>query len=182
MKKYLKDYSLNPKAANNGKIKEDIEYIGKYYISGQDRKELGKYKRYCLLLALCGVVMLTGAGLLNTSGSRVFYIAVPYACQFLPAIFGLMGAIRLLRSDDRLEYAAYDKSVKRMYHSTVGVLILNIIVVIGDILFLLSGSGTGEMLSEIVFLTCMLILLLISLLFLKVQKKIVYVEEGTVTP
>jgi hypothetical protein len=180
MKKYSKDYKLVPGTMKNGRLKEDVEYTGKYYVSRQSRTELSKKKTYSLLLSVCCVMILAGVGLLNTSGSRVFYIAVPYACMFLPSVFCMMGAVRSIRSGDRLEYAAYDKSIKRIFRSTVGSVIINVIVVIGDFRFLFSGLNSSEMRSEIIFLAGMFLLLLLSILHLRIQKEIVYESEDTV--
>jgi hypothetical protein len=122
-----------------------------------------------------------GAGLLNTSGSRVLYVAMPYVCLFFPVVFNVIGAVVLMSAGSKLEFAAYDKSINRIHKSSIGQLVISGITATGDICYLLFGSHTDQMRREMVFLICMVIVLLISILLLRVRKILNYELEKDLT-
>ncbi|MGF7142875.1 uncharacterized membrane protein YbjE (DUF340 family) [Anaerotaenia torta] len=167
MKKYQKDYKLIPYLQPNGKIKEKAEYTGKYYIARHSEAELRKIKRYSLTLTLCGMLAMAGAGMLNTNTGRVMYVALPYACLFFPVVFNLLGAVKFLTVGDKLEFAAYDKSVNRIRRSSIGQLVLSSITVIGSLCFFFFGEKTERIAEEIVFLGSMVLVFLCGIILLK---------------
>lgn len=52
MKKYHKDYRLVKKEQPDGTLKQETEYIGKYYICQLDESKLKKIKLYFFALVL----------------------------------------------------------------------------------------------------------------------------------
>jgi hypothetical protein len=174
MKKYYKDYKLVSRILQNGKLGQEIEYTGRHYICRLDKEELRKKKIYCLTLALCSDIALIGVGILNTSGSRVFYVALPYVCLFFPVVFCFMGAVRFITSGDRLEYAAYDRSVNRLRKSAVGQVILSGMAVAGDLCYLFFGKDREEILKEIIYLGGMALVLALGILLLRTRTAGIY--------
>lgn len=153
-------------------------YDGNYYACRLSETELRKKKIHCLALALCSNATVLGVGLINTSGSRVIYVALPYVSLFIPTFFCLMGVLRFMVVGNKLEYATFDKSQNRIYRSTIGQIILSSVVALGDICYLLLYENIENLLREIVFLGGMLFVLIISLRLLIIKKTIIYeVEE-----
>jgi hypothetical protein len=177
MKKYVKDYKLVTKLLPNGKTRNETEYIGEYYISRLSGKELTKRKVYCLALALCSDIMMIGIGLINTVGSRVAYVALPYVILFLPSVYCLMGAVRFITAKDKLEHTAFDRSVNRIRKSATGQIILSAIAVIGDIICLFSIKNLEKLFLEAIFLSGMIVILILSILMLRIIKKPCYEAE-----
>lgn len=171
MKKYVKEYKLVTKLLPKGKTRKEIEYIGEYYVSQLSGKELTKRKVYCLALALCSDITMISMGLINTVGSRVAYVALPYVILFLPSVYCLMGAIRFVTAKDKLEHASYDRSVNRIRKSATGQIILSAMAVIGDIICLFSIKNLEKLLLEAVFLCGMAVILILSILMLRIIKK-----------
>lgn len=89
IKKYVKDFSPG---------EEGYEYTGKwYFLPGMG----GEIKKQALLSAagLALITLLFFLGLTrNNAGGYIFWILLPYMCQFLPAAYGWMGACTLWRS------------------------------------------------------------------------------------
>ena len=179
MKKYNKYYKLVTHYLPGGKVKQEIEYTGKHYICRFNKTEFRKRRVYFLTLTLCSTIIMMCAGLLDTSSSRVFYVAIPYVCLFLPIIFGLIGAINLITLDNKLEYAAYDKSIKRIHRASAGQLALSSITIIGDICYLFFAVNMDKLGKELIFLGGMIIVLVFGILLLRIRKMIIYeVEEN----
>ena len=179
MKKYYKDYKLISKHLPNGKVRQEVKYDGNYYTCRLSETELRKKKVYYLALALCSNATMLGVGLLNTSGSRVIYVALPYVCLFIPTFFCLMGVLRFMVVGNKLEYATYDKSRNRIRRSTIGQIILSSVVALGDICYLLLSDNIEKLLRELFFLGGMILVLILSIRFLIIQKTIIYeIEES----
>jgi hypothetical protein len=180
MKKYYKDYRLINKTLPNGKTKQVAEYIGEYYICQLSDRNFKLYKLYLFALAICSSAIVIGAGVINNSGSRMAYVALPYVLLYLPTVFILMSVIVFALSGKKLEQAAYDKIKIRMYRSTIWNIALSSIACIGNIVFTLYMSekmSKGILVSNWLFTGSMIILLGISLFFLQFQKRVIYQVE-----
>ena len=178
MKKYKKDYEMIFKRQANGKVKEEVEYIGNYYISQLSIKELRKRKIYYLALSLCSIIILTIIGILDTPGSRIFYVALPYSCLFLPSVFSLIGTIRFLFVGEKIEFIDYDKTRNRVRKSTIGIIMISLLIVIGDVFFILSKQPIEKHQVELLFLTGVFLILVLNILFFKIQKQEIFkIEE-----
>lgn len=178
MKKYLKDYKLVTKSLPNGRTKQTAEYIGKYYICRLSKRELIKKKLYHLTLVLCSSATVMGVGLINTSGSRVAYVALPYVLLFLPVALSLIGAIRFAVSGDRLGYEAYDKTKNRIHRSAIGQVVLSGLTILVDLSYVFFGGRVEYLHKEIIFMMGISLILLLAVLLIKIQKKVIYeVEE-----
>jgi len=174
MKEYYKDYKLIPKKLPNGKVKKVAVYVGKYYICELDEIKLRKFKLYFFTLVLCSGATAIGLGFINNPGSRIMYVALPYVSLFLPLVFGFLGTIRFMTSGNILEQAAYDKSKKRIYRSTVWQIILSGLAFVGDIIFIIIEKDKEILRKEAVFTAGMLLILVINIVFLKLQREVDY--------
>lgn len=177
MKKYYKDYKLVSKKMPDGKIKQVAVYIGKYYICRLNETEFRKFKLYFLTLVLCSGTAAIGAGFLNNPGSRVAYVALPYVSLFLPIVFSFLGTIGFITSGIKLEQAAYDKTKIRLYRSTIWQIVLSSIALLGDILFIIIEKDKDIISTELIFTGSMLLILVLNIIFLQLQKKVIYQVE-----
>lgn len=177
MKKYYKDYKLVYKTLPNGKVKQTAEYIGKYYICRMSEAEIRRYKFYYLALVLCSGITAIGVGFLNNPGSRVAYVAFPYVSLFLPIAFSLMGAVGFVFSGNKLEQAAYDKTKTRIHHSTVWQIVLSALSGLGNIMLTLVKNEKDMFWKNWFFTGCMLFIFILNIIFLKLQKRVIYQVE-----
>ncbi|HPU62667.1 MAG TPA: hypothetical protein PK304_00780 [Mobilitalea sp.] len=174
MKKYYKDYRLVSKEQPDGKVKQVAEYIGKYYICQLDENKLNKFKLHFFALVLCSGATAIGVGFINNPGSRIIYVALPYVGLFLPIVFSFMATVRFIKEGKTLEQAAYDKSKKRMYTSTVWQIILSSMAFVGDVIFIVNEKDKGILGNEWALAVSMLFVLIINIIFIQLQKKVTY--------
>lgn len=177
MKKYYKDYKLVWKTLPNGKVKEVAEYIGQYYICQLNAKELGRYKLYYLALVLCSGATAIGAGFINNPGSRVAYVALPYVFLFFPITYSFIGTIDFISSSKKIEYAAYAKTKIRIKKSTVWQIVLSVLASLGNVMLTIFVENDGMFWRNWAFTGFMLLILAINIMFLRLQRKVIYRVE-----
>ena len=181
MKKYQKDYELILKTKANGKIKEEVKYIGDYYVSQLNDETLKIKKILYFALSLSSVIVLILLGIINTSSSRVLYVALPYVCMFPPAIYSLIGSIQFLKLENRIEYVKYDKTRNRVRKSTLGMIVISLLTIIGDAFFIFYHYPINKFLIELIFLTGLIFLLTINAFFLhQIKRQEIFKREEAV--
>ena len=86
MKKYGNDYRTSGK---------QFEYTGKWYGSGISVKGLKRHAvRYTCLMA-AALVLYFASLMVNNTGSRIFWILLPYVAVAFPISYGIMGGVSL---------------------------------------------------------------------------------------
>lgn len=154
-KKYHKSYRLDED--------HQYKYMGDYYDLPLAEGEKNKILIHHFIFLLCIISLLLLGGLLNNRGSRSFFLMVPYAFLFLPAVYLAMGIFYFRQVESRMELAAYDKSIARMIRCYRGLFYLSLYLCAGDALFLIQGGAGEELVPEIVFLFICFLLFVISL-------------------
>lgn len=177
MKKYYKDYRLVSKTLPNGKIKQIPEYVGKYYIRQLSEADYIRFKLYYLTLVLCSGATSLGVGFLGSPGDRVVYVALPYVSLFLPIFYSLIGTISFMFSGNKIEQAAYDKTKIRIHRSTIWQIALSSLAGLGNIVFTVFGGIKDMFWKSWIFTGCMLLVLVLNIIFLQLQKRVIYQVE-----
>ncbi|NLL72299.1 MAG: hypothetical protein GX237_02080 [Clostridiales bacterium] len=177
MKKYYKDYKLVSKTLPSGRVKQVAEYIGKYYICQLSETNLRRYKSYYFALVLCSCTTAIGAGFINNPGSRIAYVALPHVSLFLPMVYNFIGTIGFMTSKSKLERGTYYKTKIRIRRSTIWQIILSSMAILGDIIYMIYGLDGNSVQKELVFTVCMVLILVINLIYLQLQKRVVYQVE-----
>lgn len=168
--KYTKDYETRVEMKGNKKV-ETLIYKGKYYKFDISDAKFKRLKLVYILFSCLFFIAFVFIGLLNTNGSRQFYIILPYLFTFLPIFYEIMGTIKLLKSESKLTFVEYDTSVSRIRRSTIGILVFSMTSVIGEIIYLMSNKITDISSLEYTFLSGVLFLTISSFLFLQLQNK-----------
>ena len=113
MKKYGNDYRQSGK---------QFEYTGKWYGSEKKTEELKKYACVYTGLAAAAFVLYLAGLMINNTGSRIFWILLPYVTMIFPLSYGIMGGVSLFlqKAGGKREqfpccgsgrtYRSYDKS------------------------------------------------------------------------
>ena len=131
------------------------------------------WKRYLLaawLAPVLGLVLLIAMGLLNSEGTRVIYVALPYVSIFLPVFLLFGDAYKVTRARHPMRRAEYERSVVQMRRATVAALVLSLCVLAGQGVLLLVSGWNGV---EFAFFACGLALSVLWAVFRRAQRAFV---------
>lgn len=140
--RYTEEYRSTPYVGANGKSKERFTYIGEWYCPVN---EAGEYKG--IVIAAWAAVIVA---VLSTLGA-LFSIPAPLENKWyvvaltfslFPLAYAVMGAARLPSKPEPMEHARFDKSVLRLKHSAVAVLVILALTALGLIAYwILTACG-----------------------------------------
>ncbi len=83
-----------------------------------------KVNRINYLFAVLFFAVEIGMGLINAPSSRTAWVLIPYLFLLLPTGYFAGGAITFASTDGAMESKAFQKSVKRMHHAALAILVL----------------------------------------------------------
>ncbi|WP_312369825.1 hypothetical protein [Lachnoclostridium sp.] len=172
---YVNDYDINTEVTKEGnkyKEKKNITYHGKYYRIQMDNKKIKKAKWINVIYGLVFFILFTFLGFLNNESSRMLYVVLPYVFLFLPIFYTNMGTIKLLNITGDMTVKEYELTIQRMRKTTLSMLILAIACTIGEILYLVRNKITDFTSKDYVFLSGILVITVLSILFMQHQKTI----------
>ena len=170
-KKYLDDYETIY-TNEEGKEKKVIIYRGPYYEIDLDQKGLIRFRRNSLLLLILIVFLHIGVGFLNNRGMYQFFIALPYVIALFPLWNIMSGILRIPQQKDKYRRNEVELSFDRIGNSSMVLLICLGIELLGEIIFLLFFSTTGELGAELLFLLPELIAAAAVYVLFRLQKNI----------
>ncbi len=166
--KYNKYYRTTAEQDKNGKMKTVVVYTGPYYIYDIPK---AKAKKLLILLSALGVIgtgIFVGSLLFYSEITRIFYVSVPYACNFLSLAMILMGILNLWNGKEKLTIEQYDKSIPRIRGFSIGGMIFIIASLIGSTVAFLISEDVHFAGTNIIFLVCEVLLFINMLCMLKV--------------
>lgn len=161
MKKYGNDYRTSGK---------QFEYTGKWYGTNMSGKELKSYGiRYsCLMTA--ALVLYFASLMVNNTGSRIFWVLLPYVAVIFPISYGIMGGVSLFlfcRSQEgkgaksqvvipqehtgHMTRAQYEKGVRRPVRCSIATTVLALVTSVADLILILSGPDDLIFTRELLF-------------------------------
>lgn len=146
-KRILSDYVRETDAEGRAKYK----YEGPLFSFSMPPSERKRYLLACWLVPSAALLLLIAMGRLNSGGTRVFYVALPYIGIFLPVSLLFGGAYKLTRAKEPMRRLEYERSILQMRRSTLAALILSLAALLGQAVFML---GTGANPIENLFLAC----------------------------
>ena len=186
-KAYVNDYDVSTELVKDGekvKEKKNITYHGKYYRFQMDETKLKKVKYTYVIFGLVLFLLFLALGMLNNDASRIVYVVMPYVFLFLPIFYTNMGTIKLLKRNSDMTAKEYNDTVIRLKKTTLSLLVLSIACALGDILYLVTHKITDFASKEYVFLSGILIITGLSILFMQqqktVNKNIIEIDQKTV--
>ncbi len=130
-----------------------------------DHKQKRKNSLICIVYSLCELLIFVLAGLINQDSSRTFWIVFPYLFLFLPITFQLLGAINLILSDDIMAEKSFNNSLGRIKTSARLLIVLSVLNLVLDIVFILFHFGQIAISSEIIYLVCIVLIIIASIVF-----------------
>ena len=129
--RYTDDYRTTTYVGANGRSKDRVTYIGDWYCPVNPAEEYRAVVRSAWVLVILSALALCGALLsLPAPMEHKWYVAV-LALAMFPQAYAIMGVVRLPRKPEPMERARHDKSVLRLKHSAVAILVILALTVLG---------------------------------------------------
>lgn len=173
MQKYYKDYVLEEKITQDGKVVTEVTYRGDYYEYHLSKEEYKNLRKKILLTTLAIGVLFLFAGTINNKGSFSLYVVLPYLCV-LPGLFYLIfGSIRMPKKLEKLNYAIYDQSYLKIKFALVGIIAASITTLVGDTIFIINNFKEIGLARELGFWLIHLMIAIVSSIMLKYHNRIV---------
>ncbi|MDD6175426.1 MAG: hypothetical protein PUC59_06670 [Firmicutes bacterium] len=136
-KLYTKNYEVRRISLPNGSVREEVIYKGDYYCPQWTPRQKRAVKTGGALLTACSVALFVLVGLLNTAGSRQYYVLLPFLATSFPIAFNIFAIFRLLASSDRMTIDVFHNSFLRLRRSSVTAFLVAAAGIIGDVIFLI---------------------------------------------
>lgn len=147
-KLYTQNYEVRRITLPNGSVREEIIYKGKYYCPQWTPKQKSATKVTCALLIFASVALFVLVGLLNTAGSRQYYVLLPFFATSFPIVFEVFAIFRLLFSPDKMPIDIFHNSLLRLRKSAVAAFAFAAAGMAGEMIFLIrnpANYATGEL-------------------------------------
>ncbi len=176
--RYYKDYEVQESEGLLGtRKKKTIVYKGTYYSFDASRNQVTKLKIIYLVYAVLMAIVFFLIGMLNHEASRKFYVLMPYVFMFLPIYYTMLGAIKFVRSKELMTRIEYEQSILRLKRSGLGLVILSITTMIGQLIYFVSGSRKVVSILDYMFLAGCLLIGILTQLVIQFLKRIKLIEK-----
>jgi hypothetical protein len=143
-KRFADDYEIVVNTDAQGHEKKVAVYRGEYFKLTPKDINIAAFKNRCLLLLTTIVVLHISSGFVNNRGMNQFYVALPYVLAFLPMFFMGRGIFRLPKEKLKYQRDELGLSFVRLKNLSIPLITLLIMVVLGEILFLLIVSNESH--------------------------------------
>ena len=153
----------------NGKT--SYVYMGPKFSLVVTQEERRRYIVTCWLAPALSFLVFVFMGLLNTVGTRVPYVALPYVGIFLPVMILFGNAYKVTVARAEMQRAEYERGILQMRSYTIVGLVFSGATLLGQTALLIFGN-TVETMVEWGFWTCAMVLCMIFCAFLQIQRHI----------
>ena len=140
MKRYADDYETVVTKDEKGNEKKIAVYHGDYFAIAFDQESLVHFRRNCFLLLAAIIVLHISGGFVGNPGMYQFYVAFPYVLAFFPLLYMARGILRLPKEKRKYRRDEIGLSFDRMKTSSIILIILLGMGVLGELTFLLFFS------------------------------------------
>ena len=172
MKKYGNDYRTSGK---------QFEYTGKWYGTTGSLKELERHGiTSCVLLVVSLLIYVAGL-MVNNTGSRIFWVLLPFVVMIFPIAYGIMGSISLLlfckdqkkEGTDRqvlipeehighMTRAQYEKGIRRQVRSGFAIVGCSLFTCVADAILMFMGPEDLLLTRELCFEVITVLILILG--------------------
>jgi hypothetical protein len=152
MKRYADDYETVITKDEKGNEKKIAVYHGDYFEFALDEEGIVRFRRNCFLLLAVIVVLHISGGFVGNPGMYQFYVAFPYVLAFFPLLYIATGILRLPKEKRKYRRDEIGLSFNRMKTSSIILIILLGMGVLGELTFLLFFSIGIRSVLEYVYL------------------------------
>ena len=146
--RYTENYKMTMRTLADGTVKEEAEYVGKW-LQAEHSADVYKKARFfavpASVFSLCaGILLLAVQGFAVYNGG--LYALIPAAMALFPAIYLLLGALKLPAEDRKLQTDVFRFAHERIRRSSAAIAILYALTLVLTIVFLaVSKAKPGAM-------------------------------------
>ncbi len=168
--KYVNDYVLEEDTDQSGRTRQRVRYAGAWYcVDTPPERARGIFFAVLALgLGAAGAVIATL--MISHSSTRSAWAGIPQAAMVFPVLTLLLGLTRLPYTLPPMERKRYYESIIRVDRSALGLLVLSVAAMAGEIVFRTRGGEITEPRGDTLFLAlligtalaCGVLLLLLS--------------------
>ncbi len=134
-KKYTRDYDIETSLGRNGRMQENVTYIGTYFSFAAERGAVRRAGiRLSALTALSSLVVLLPL-LFHSDYLQQYYTAVPTLLCVIPLYMLWAGIYRVFTAGERVTHEHRDKIANRIPEGALIFAVLSALCVIGTILY-----------------------------------------------
>ncbi len=161
-----------------GRYRDVFFYTGEYHELKFDLKTKKRIQGICLIYGILMLAALLLPGLMNQPSSRSLPVCLSYVFMFLPLIFFFFGIFSFFQASLLLTRERFDKSVLRMKHSTVALLLVAVVSLICGIIWFILNKGGEAPVKELIYLSCHIPLMILVFAFGKFYDKAFFGKQS----
>jgi hypothetical protein len=174
-KKYSKDYRLENRLTQNGKLVTIAVYQGEYYVFSADRLKLLRSRNIIAALSIIYWISFSAGLVVDSGAMHRWYVSFPYFAGFLPAAFLVSSVYYLIRFSAKTPEKGFtreqrDKVYGRLSQCSLTMLILSCVAAAGIVVYYIPGAGGEKVLQDITVTISVLTMIFTSAAILKIKK------------
>ena len=174
-RKFKEFYEMQDITTGRG-VRQEPVYKGAYHRFLIADKARARYGALFLSLSLANMGLFLSAGMLNGIFSRTIYVTVPYAIQFLPAMFLISSSFGFMRS--RGDLTVPDYRMKFIRIKTMGYInLLMSSITVAECALLLFFRRVESGINEVLFVLFMVLIGAVLAVILVLHQKIEKLSE-----
>lgn len=176
--RYTEDYRTTTYVGANGKPKDRVTYIGEWYCPVNPAEEYRSIVVFAWVLVILSTLAVFGALFSLPAPLEHKWYAVALSFSLFPLAYAIMGVARLPRKPEPMERARHDKTVLRLKHSAVAILVILGLTAVGLIVYwILAASkvlknAAPYAIGDGIFLGCLLVAAAANILLYAKMKQI----------
>lgn len=174
-KKYAGEYYVSPSASKFSD--SGVEYIGKWYFFKNDEKTVKRAKIFLFVFSLLAMVLFALGGLIDGRAAFTAYVFLPFIIMFLPLALEIGCTVSVMKFGEKLTHKQYDKKITGQKNYLYACAVFSALTLIANIIMYFSDKPEN-MGRDIIFTLCSLGIFILTLLSLKMLKKLECSPEG----
>lgn len=179
---YASQYKIVPKMNDRGKLRDEYIYIGKYYRVSIDDAGFKRLKwSYAITFLICAALFV-GALFVDNLGMRQMFVAIPAVVILMPLCIAIGDVYKIATNKRDMTEREKDGSTEQLKGATVAMLISSGAAFLGELVYLIFLAQDPNLLKELLFAGCMLIIALVCVVSVRIQNTYPAVETQKDAP
>lgn len=177
--KYSDYYKKRSVLIDNGRtVKDEYIYTGDYFRFKNDEKQVTRSKAQILAIALFSLILYISGGFIDTGGSHVFYVLLPFVFAFLPLAFMLIAAFQFSLKHGDFTVFDYERIWLRLKRTSIAVTCLTGMSMLGEIIFSITHFSRISIIKESGYLLSCSVIVFLAVILIKIHSKTICLRES----
>jgi len=159
-------------------FKDEYIYTGDYFRFENDRKQVVRLKAKILAIAVVCFILYISGGFIDTGGSRVFYVLLPFVFAFLPLAFLLIAAFQFAVKHGDFTVFDYERIWLRLKRTGIASVCLLGISILGEIIFFSINFSHISVIKETGFMLCCSVIVFLDLMLIRIHAKTACIQKS----